>query len=79
MCGQVLPECGEGALEFDNMSMIEDRRPIGPLTGASVARNRDRQVVVRGVLGFPPLQDPDGQPDAPAAQFRRASQGTRIV
>jgi hypothetical protein len=25
------------------------------------------------------LQDPDGQPDAPAAQFRRASQGTRIV
>src|SRR5258708_7249864 len=75
----MLQEYGEGALESENLGMTEDRGPIRPMTRASVARNRDCQIVVRGVLRFVLLKDPNGQPDVPPAQFWSASyQGTRI-
>src|ERR1700704_1785529 len=75
----MLQECGEDALESENLGMTEDRGPICPMTGASVARNRDCQIVVRGVLRSILLKDPNGEPDVPPAQPRSASyQGTRI-
>ncbi len=77
--GHVLQECREGALELENTGTIDDRRPVGPVTGASVARNRDRQIVLRSVLRFVPLHDPNRQSDVPAAQLRSASdKGTRV-
>ena len=79
VCGHVLQEDGEGALELENPGLIEDRGPVRPVTGPSVARDRDREVVVRGVARCVPLHDPDGQPHVPATQLRRAShEGARI-
>ena len=73
VCGHVLQEDGEAALELENPGLIEDRGPIRPVTGPSVARDRDREVVVRGVARCVLLQDPDGQPHVPTVQLRRAS------